>query len=357
MSSTSALLNLLGIRFPLIQAPMAGVSTPALAAAVSNAGGLGSLGLGASSVADARRQIEQTRRLTDRPFNVNVFCHRPARRDAAIEIAWLQYLQPLFAGQGALPPVKLEEIYLSFNHNEAMQDLLVELRPAVVSFHFGLPPVNVLERLHSAGVITLASATRLEEAQAIAAAGVHALVAQGMEAGGHRGMFDPGAHDPQLGTAELVQLLVNEVRLPVIAAGGIMDGHDMQAMLARGAAAVQLGTAFVACPESAASEEYRRRLLSAGAGQTRLTRTLSGRPARGLLNRFIAHGEAPGAPQTPDYPVAYDAAKRLHGAAVALGCHDFAAHWAGTGVARARAQPAAGLVAGLLQEAGLAYKS
>ncbi|MCC4264170.1 nitronate monooxygenase [Oceanimonas baumannii] len=353
MSSHSELLHLLGIRYPLIQAPMAGVSTPELAAAVSNAGGLGSLGLGASSVADARRQMEQTRQLTDKPFNINVFCHAPARRDAEVEAAWLQHLQPLFDGQGEPVPAQLEEIYTSFNHNDAMQELLLELRPAVVSFHFGLPPAPFVERLHRAGVITLASATSLEEACAIEAAGIHAVVAQGIEAGGHRGMFDPDAQDSQLTTTALVSLLVNECRLPVIAAGGIMDGADIQAMLALGAAAVQLGTAFVACPESAANEAYRQRLLHAGAGDTRLTRTLSGRPARGLLNRFIDHGEAAGAPVVPDYPVAYDAAKRLHGAAARQACHDFAAHWAGTGVQRARLLPAAGLVSRLLKEAGI----
>ncbi|MDP5291266.1 nitronate monooxygenase [Oceanimonas sp. CHS3-5] len=349
MSSSRALLKLLGIRYPLIQAPMAGVSTPELAAAVSNAGGLGSLGIGASSLEDARRQIEQTRRLTDQPFNVNVFCHTPARRDAATEAAWLQHLQPLFAEQGEQPPAQLQEIYLSFNHSPAMQALLIELRPAVVSFHFGLPPAGLLERLHEAGVVTLATATSLEEARAIEAAGVHGVVAQGIEAGGHRGMFDPDVHDQQLSTVELVRLLVNEGRLPVIAAGGIMNGEDMQAMLALGAAAVQLGTAFVACPESAANDGYRQRLLNAG--QTRLTRTLSGRPARGLVNRFIEHGEAAGAPVPPDYPVAYDAAKRLNGAVNRRGCDDFAAHWAGTGVTRARSQPACELVARLAAEA------
>ncbi|AEY01896.1 2-nitropropane dioxygenase [Oceanimonas sp. GK1] len=351
MSAQHVFLQQAGIRYPIIQAPMAGVSTPALAAAVSNAGGLGSLGLGASSVADARRQIEQTQQLTDRPFNVNVFCHAPARRDAATEAAWLDYLRPLFSEQGAAVPVRLEEIYSSFNHSESMQALLIELRPAVVSFHFGLPPAHLLERLHSAGVLTLASATCPEEARQIEAAGIHGVVAQGIEAGGHRGMFDPDAPDSQLSTAELVRVLVAECRPPVIAAGGIMDGADIRAMLALGAAAVQLGTAFVACPESAASETYRQRLLTAGAGQTRLTATLSGRPARGLLNRFIHHAEAPGAPVPPDYPLAYDAAKQLHGAAARRGCEDFAAHWAGMAVARARALPAAELMARLMEEA------
>ncbi|WP_346352079.1 nitronate monooxygenase [Oceanimonas sp. AH20CE76] len=333
----------------IIQAPMAGVSTPALAAAVSNAGGLGSLGLGASSVAVARKQIEQLQALTDKPFNVNVFCHAPAQRDDAVEAAWLVYLQPLFTEQGEQAPVQLEEIYTSFNDNEPMQALLLELRPAVVSFHFGLPPASFIERLHHAGVITLASATSLEEARAIEAAGLHGVVAQGIEAGGHRGIFDPDAEDGELTTTELVRLLVAECRLPVIAAGGIMDGADIKAMQALGAAAVQLGTAFVACPESAANEAYRQRLLQGG--NTRLTRTLSGRPARGLVNRFIEHGEAAGAPAVPDYPVAYDAAKQLHGAAAAQGCHDFAAHWAGTGVQKARAMPAAELVGALMAEA------
>ena len=185
----SSLCALLGIRHPIIQAPMVGVSTPTLAAAVSEAGGLGSLGLGASTPAQARELIAQTRALTDKPFNLNLFCHVPATADTAREQAWLERLRPLFAEFGAEPPAALREIYLSFLADPAMLEVLLEQRPAVVSFHFGLPPRDWIERLRQAGARTLACVTTPEEALLAEAAGVDALVAQGIEAGGHRGVF------------------------------------------------------------------------------------------------------------------------------------------------------------------------
>lgn len=196
------------LRLPIIQAPMAGVATPALAAAVSNAGGLGSLGIGASTVEQARAAITATQALTDEPFNVNVFCHQPAQRDAQQETAWLNYLAPLFTQFEVSPPTDLHEIYRSFLVDEPMLALLLELRPAVVSFHFGLPDKEVIQALSEAGVYTLATATNSAEAQRIEAAGVDAIVAQGVEAGGHRGVFDPTAVDLGLSTKELVAQLV-----------------------------------------------------------------------------------------------------------------------------------------------------
>lgn len=338
--------HLFGLSVPIVQAPMAGVSTPRLAAAVSNAGGLGSLGIGAASVEQARAMIAQTRSMTDKPFQVNVFCHRPAVRDAGREAAWLAHLAPLFAEYGAQAPQALAEVYESFlGHAQAMQ-MVLDTRPAVVSFHFGLPGAEQLAALRGAGIETMATATNLAEAQAIAAAGIDTVVAQGIEAGGHRGVFDPDAPDEALTTAELVRLLVSEIRLPVVAAGGIMTGADIGAMLRLGAAAAQLGTAFVLCPESAAHAAYRARLKSAAAAETRLTAVVSGRPARGIVNRLITHGEQPGSPPPAAYPVAYDAAKHL-------AAHDpagFGAHWAGQAAALARELPAADLVALLRRE-------
>lgn len=209
-----ALLRQLGIRVPIIQAPMAGVSTPVLAAAVSNAGGLGSLGVGATNADGARKMIRDTRALTDRPFNINVFCHQPARADAAIERAWLDWLAPAFREYGATPPASLSEIYTSFVADPAMQAMLVEEKPAVVSFHFGLPSADVIAALKRAGVTLFASATNLDEARQIAEAGIDAIVAQGVEAGGHRGVFDPAAGDDRLGTFALTRLLVRECALP-----------------------------------------------------------------------------------------------------------------------------------------------
>ncbi|GAB3036260.1 nitronate monooxygenase [Oleiagrimonas citrea] len=342
--------RLLGIEYPIIQAPMAGVTTPQLAAAVSDAGALGSLGIGASSCVKAQAQIEAVRALTSRPFNINVFCHAPARRDPEIERAWLAYLAPLFAEADAEPPAALEEIYTTFLQAQDVQALLLEQRPAVVSFHFGLPDDAFLASLRRAGVRTLATATCLDEAHRIEQAGIDAVVAQGFEAGGHRGVFDLQARDMEQSTAELVELLVRELKIPVIAAGGLMDGHDIRAMLEKGASGVQLGTAFVACPESAADAAYRSALLDAQGRETRMTSVLSGRPARGFVNRLVRHGEASGHATVPDYPVTYDGTKRLNAAARARGIDDFVVRWAGQGAARARAMPAADLVQRLVTE-------
>ncbi|QEA38178.1 nitronate monooxygenase [Pistricoccus aurantiacus] len=350
MSSSTSVLERLGIEHPIIQAPMAGVSTPRLAAAVSNAGGLGSLGIGASTADQARKMIEETQRLTPRPFNVNLFCHAPAQRDAKIEAAWLDYLSPLFEETGLETPSGLEEIYRSFIDDAATLEMLLELRPAVVSFHFGLPSADVIASLREAGIYTMATATCPDEARQIERAGIDAIVAQGMEAGGHRGNFEPEANDEHLSTLVLVRLLLRQTGLPIVAAGGIMDGHAIKAALDLGAAAVQLGTAFVLCPESSANDAYRESLKSEKAKRTRLTKVLSGRPARGMVNRLISFGEAKGSPPPADYPVAYDAAKRLNAAASKLGDHEFAAQWAGQGAPLARELPAADLMALLREE-------
>ena len=350
MDSNQQFLARLAIHYPIIQAPMAGVSTPRLAAAVSNAGGLGSLGFGASTAAQARQMIEETRALTDRPFNVNVFCHVRAAPDAARDSAWLAHLAPLFAGAVIPAPSSLNEIYTSFNDDEEMFRVLLEARPAVLSFHFGLPSSERLAAFRQAGIFTMATATNLREAALIEQAGIDAIVAQGIEAGGHRGMFDPEQSDERLSTAVLVRLLVKRGRLPVIAAGGVMDGAGVKAMLDLGAAAAQLGTAFILCPESSASDAYRANLKSERAMATRLTAALSGRPARGMVNQLISHGEAPGSPRPAAYPMAYDAAKQLHAAAAKAGNHEFAAHWAGQGAPLSREMPAAELVRTLVEE-------
>lgn len=342
--------RLFGLPTPIVQAPMAGVATPAMAAAVSNAGGLGSLGLGSSTLEQARQLIVETQALTDRPFNVNLFCHAPAVRDTAREAAWLAHLAPLFAKFGATPPQTLREDNTSFLVDEAAQRLILELRPAFVSFHFGLPPAGYLAALRQAGVTTLATATNLQEAAALEAAGIDAIVAQGIEAGGHRGVFDPDAPDERLSTADLVRLLMRQTALPVIAAGGIMDGAGIRAALDLGAAGAQLGTAFILCPESSATAAYRANLRSDRAAATRLTWVLSGRPARGIVNRLIEYGEAAGSPRPAAYPVAYDATKHLNRAAAPQGNHEYTAHWAGQGALLARELPAAELVATLMDE-------
>jgi nitronate monooxygenase len=350
MNTQNDFIALLGIANPIVQAPMAGVSTPRLAAEVSNAGGLGAIGIGASTPAQARTMVQETRSLTARPFNVNVFCHAPAVRDAPREQAWLGHLAPLFAQVGGEPPAKLDEIYRSFVADDDMLAVLLAERPAVVSFHFGLPTARQLEALRQAGILTMATATNLREAAAIEAAGIDMVVAQGIEAGGHRGMFDPAAVDERLSTSVLVRLIARQAQRPVVAAGGIMDGRGIQSALDLGAAGVQLGTAFILCPESSANAAYRANLKSERAAVTALTAVLSGRPARGIVNRLIAHGEAEGSPPWADYPVAYDATKQLNALAAKKGVDDFAVHWAGQAAPLAREMPAARLMETLLRE-------
>ncbi len=344
------LLELLGIDLPLIQAPMAGVSSPALAAAVANAGALGSIGVGATDAEGAQRMIAEFRARSGRSLNVNVFCHRPPQADAACEAAWLEQLRPQFEKFGARPPERLREIYRSFLEDDAMLAALVAAKPRVVSFHFGLPSAERVRGLREAGIVLVACATSLAEGRAAASAGVHAVVAQGYEAGGHRGIFDPQTHDDCLGTLALTRLLVHELDVPVIAAGGIMDGAGISAALRLGAAAAQLGTAFIACPESEADAGYRSLLASDAAHHTVMTRAISGRPARCLANEFtrLAVGIAPR--QIPAYPIAYDAGKALNTAAKAAGETRFGAQWAGQGAPLARALPAAQLVAALASE-------
>jgi nitronate monooxygenase len=343
-------LSLLGIRLPIIQAPMAGVSTPEMAAAVSEAGGLGSIGVGSSDAASARAMIKAIRARTQRPFNVNVFCHAPAHADPAKEAAWLAHFAPHFARLGAKPPEGLRTIYRSFIENDEMLAMFLAERPAVVSFHFGLPTAERVQQLKAAGIRLLATATNLAEGRVLSEAGIDAVVAQGFEAGGHRGVFDPNAPDEMLGTMALTRLLATNLSIPVIAAGGIMDGAGIAAALALGAEAAQLGTAFILCPESAADAGYRQALRERPARPTVMTRAISGRPARSISNQLTNLCEAIAPERIPSYPIAYDAAKTLHTAAKAAGEFGYGAQWAGQGVGLARQQPAGELVALLWQE-------
>jgi nitronate monooxygenase len=336
-------LERLKISIPVVQAPMAGVSTPELAASVSNAGALGSIAVGAVNALQARAMIEEVRARTDAAFNVNVFVHASPKRDRAREASWVAALAPVFAKFSASPPTELQVIYKSFAEDEQMLQVLVETAPPVVSFHFGLPSAASIDALKRAGCILFATATSVAEAEAAQAAGVDAVVAQGFEAGGHRGVFDPDAPDDCLGTIALTRLLVSRLRLPVIAAGGIMDGFGVKAVLDLGAVAAQLGTAFIACPESNADAAYRAALSSAAGEHTVMTRVISGRPARCLSNRFTEL-ERSTKLLPPDYPLAYDVGKALNAAAKAAGEHGFAAQWAGQGAPLSRVLPAAVLI-------------
>ncbi|WP_312144431.1 NAD(P)H-dependent flavin oxidoreductase [Brevundimonas sp.] len=342
----TALTDRLGLELPIIQAPMAGTSTPELAAAVSNAGALGSTSIAAVDAVEGQRQIQTLKALTMRPININVFCHAPTPPDLARDRVWIDSLRPIFAGFDASPPETLNEIYQSFLTDDAKLAVLLEERPAVVSFHFGLPQPEKIAALKVAGCILLASATTPEEARLAQIAGIDMVVAQGVEAGGHRGVFDP-ADDPRFATLPLTRLLTRELDIPVVAAGGIMDGAGIAAALALGAAGAQLGTAFVSCPESAANPAYRAALAGPRAERTRVSAVISGRPARGVENAFMRRADAT---LTAGYPYAYDLGKALNAVASAQGDDGYAPQWAGQAAPLTRGLPATELVEALAQE-------
>ena len=347
---SSPLLERLGLQVPVFQAPMAGVSSPEMAAAVSLAGGLGAVAVGAMTPARAREEIRKTRAACRGPLNVNVFAHRPADTDAEKASAWCERLAPEFAKVQAQAPVALREIYTSFLADDGMLAVLLEARPEVVSVHFGLPRPEQIDALRAAGIALIATATNLDEARAIERAGFDAIVAQGYEAGGHRGLFDADADDARLGTFALTRLLVSQTTLPVIAAGGLMDGAGIRAALALGACAAQLGTAFIDTDESLASDAYRARHHGVACGIAAQTRAISGRPARCLANDFTRLGATIPDDAIPDYPVAYDAGKALDAAARAAGQSAYGAHWAGQGAPLARAMSTGALMRTLIDE-------
>lgn len=339
--------ELLGIDHPILQAPMAGVSTPALAAAVSNAGALGAIGVGAAGAQGARAMMREVRAQTNKPYHANFFAHKSPMRDAAKESAWIRELAPAFAELGAAPPAMLEEGYASFLDDAAQLDAVLEERPPIVSFHFGLPRTEQIERMRGYGAVLLASATSVEEAVACEKAGMDAVIAQGLEAGGHRGVHD-GNEDREIGLFALLPQIRDAVSIPVIAAGGVADGRGIAAAFALGADGVQMGTAFVACPETSAGKRHRS-LLGGAANETVVTRGVSGRAARGFRNALIdavAENEA----AAPDYPVAYDAAKALSRAASEAGREGFEVMWAGQAAPLSRRLPARDLVAALMRE-------
>lgn len=329
----------LGMRVPVIQAPMAGVSTPELAAAVSNAGGLGSLGLAAMTGDEAAETIAQTRRLTSRPFGVNLFCHQPQPRDLAAEARWLGRLAPHFQRFGATPPATVVPRYPSVLESDELLEAVLTAPPTLVTFHFGLPRPEQVAALRQHGCLLGATATSTREAELIREAGLDLIVAQGWQAGGHRGIFDPDGPDERLDTLALVGRIAPLGR-PVIAAGDIMDRADTLAALGAGAVAVQCGTAFLRAPEAATSQAHRMALEG---GETVMTKAISGRPARCCVNEFSVIPDA----ESPGYPVTYAAGKALDAAARAQGVTSYGAHWAGTGCARAVARPAADTVAAL----------
>jgi nitronate monooxygenase len=337
----------LGIEYPIIQGPLGGgPSTPELVAAVSNAGGLGSLGAAYLTPDQITEAIRRIRALTSRPFNVNLFSgawETGASVDAA---PMLEVLAETHAVLG-LPPPDLP--ILPPDPYPAQLEAVLDARPPIFSFTFGVPDPDAMARLKSRGIMIIGTATTADEARLLTDAGVDAIVAQGSEAGAHRGTFASPFEDAMVPTLELVRQVRARVATPVIASGGLMDGHDIASALAAGAAAVALGTAFLACPESGASDAYKRAVLAADKDTTVVTRAFSGRPARGLRNEFIARLEGKQRIILP-YPAQNALTRAMRSAAAERGNAGFLSLWAGQGVARARALPAGELVRCLAKE-------
>jgi nitronate monooxygenase len=335
---TAKLQSLLGIELPIIQAPMAGVQDGALAVAVSNAGGLGSLPAAMLSPDALRQQLAAIRKQTSRPFNVNFFCHTPPTPNAEREATWRARLAPYYEELGLEMSAITEGPARSPFSAEAA-DVLAEFRPAVVSFHFGLPNVELLARVRGLGSKILCSATTVDEARWLESRGVDAIIAQGFEAGGHRGMFLSEDVNTQLGTFALVPQIVAAVKTPVIAAGGIAEASGVAAALALGAAGVQVGTAYLLCPEATTSPLHRVALKSEAVRQTAVTNVFTGRPARGVVNRLIRE-VGPISAAAPAFPLAASAVAPLRAKAERSGSGDFSPLFAGQNASGCKEVPA-----------------
>lgn len=330
---------LIDIELPIIQAPMAGVQGSELAIAVSGAGGLGSLPCAILTSETIQQELERIESQTTSPYNVNFFCHKTPEFNAAREAKWREVLQPYYQEFG----IDADEITAGasrapFNHELA--DVLESFNPAVVSFHFGLPDKALVERVKSMGAQVLSSATTVREARWLEANGVDIIVAQGVEAGGHRGIFlsedsesvsgraPKYGVETQLGTFALLPQVVNAVSVPVVAAGGIADAHGIAAAMKLGASAVQLGTTFLLCDEAKTSAVHRNALKSSQTAETALTNLFSGRPARSMVNRIVRE-LGPMSESVPDFPTASTATAQLRAKAESIGLGDFSPLWCG----------------------------
>jgi nitronate monooxygenase len=333
--------DLLGIEHPIIQAPMAGVQDSALAIAVSNAGGLGSLPCALLAAAAMREELVRITAQTSQPYNVNFFCHQTPDPAPQRESAWRAALAPYYRELGldasAIPVVTARTPF-----NEEAADVLSAFKPAVVSFHFGLPEPALLKRARMSGAKIFSSATTVDEARWLEAHGVDAIVAQGFEAGGHRGMFLSDDLTTQPGTMALLPQVIEAVSVPVIAAGGIVDAKTAAAAMALGAAGVQVGTAYLLCPECTTSAVHRAALKSAAGRHTAVANVFTGRPARGIVNRLIRE-IGPLSSAAPEFPLAAAAVAPLRADAESRGLGDFSPMWAGQNVSGCREIPAAEL--------------
>ena len=335
------LLALLGTELPLIQAPMAGVQGAALAVAVCNAGGLGSLPCAMLTPEALQVELTSLSHGTAHPWNLNFFCHTPPVPDAAREARWREALAPFYAEAGLdIGTVPTGAGRVPFSH--AAADAVEPFRPPVMSFHFGLPAPDLLARVKGWGSVVLSSATTVEEARWLVAHGVDAVIAQGVEAGGHRGMFLTDDLTTQVGSFALLPQIVAAVDVPVIAAGGIADAAGVAAAMALGAAGVQVGTAYLCCPETTTSALHRAALQSEAAHHTALTNLFTGRPARGIVNRVMRElGPMSLAP--PAFPLATAAIAPLRAHFEALGSGDCSPLWSGQNASGCQALPAAEL--------------
>ena len=346
MTRTTDLTAAFGTRWPLIQAPMAGVQGSALALAVSAAGGLGSLPAAMLSADALRAELERLA-ASGLPYNANFFCHTPPVPEPAREAAWRRALAPYYAEFGLdIDAVPAGAGRTPYNAESAA--LLAEFKPRVVSFHFGLPAPELLAPLKHQGIFVLSSATTLREALWLQERGADAVIAQGLEAGGHRGHFLSDDLTEQMGTFALLPQLVAALDIPVIAAGGIADADTVRAALALGAAGVQAGTAYLCADEATSSALHRAALQSEAARHTALTNCFTGRPARGIVNRVMRE-QGPISTAAPAFPLATAAIAPLRAAAEKLGRGDFSPLWSGQNAQHCRAAPAAEITQALAQ--------
>jgi nitronate monooxygenase len=337
-----------GTELPIIQAPMAGVQVSALAIAVSNAGGLGSLPCAMLTPEGMKQELEAMRAGTRKPYNVNFFCHTPPAPSAEREAKWRAVLGPYFREFG-IDPATIPAGPGRAPFTAAAIDVLEPFKPAVVSFHFGLPAAELVAKVKKLGAKILASATTVDEARWLEAHGADAIIAQGIEAGGHRGHFLSDDLTLQPGTFALVPQVVRAVKVPVIAAGGIADAKGVAAALALGASAVQVGTAYLLCPEATTSKVHRAALKSDAARHTALTNVFTGRPARGILNR-VMRDLGPMSDQTPEFPLGTSAIAPLRAKAEAQGSGDFSPLWSGQNATGCREAPAVEITRALAAE-------
>lgn len=335
------LTRLFGIELPIIQAPMAGVQGCALAIAVSQAGALGSLPCAMLSLEALDTALTHIRTQTTKPINVNFFCHHEPEPQAVKQAMWLKQLAPYFAELGIQPDIQAAGAQRA-PYTSAQAEVLAKFKPEVVSFHFGLPNEDLLLEIKSWGSKIISTATTVEEALWLEARGVDAIIAQGLEAGGHRGHFLSDDLTEQHGTFSLLPQIIAAVDVPVIAAGGIVDAKTVRAAMAMGASAVQVGTAYLLCPECTTSDIHRAALQSEAAQHTALTNLFTGRPARGIMNRFMAE-LGPINNAAPDFPLASSAVAVLRSAAEQQGFGDFSPLWCGQNATGCQAIPAAEL--------------